>query len=464
MLGREGGWESNTILASTDAFKRQFTKLSKDRSTGTFSGTKNFRTPDAFDGRVVWAKYIKPVRNQGTCGACWAFASAFALQTRLAIATGGAYNLDLSPAAMVLCNMGSDHEFELAKTQIERGEPYDFNLPAASTDVRRKEKESIAMVGCAGETLLGAWQYLYRFGVPEESCVTYDDKGDDNVDLSGNGGMPTCADTFGDQYEKCPASGEWRQSHLAVGYYHVPGAPTTAQDDMESGNEGNIRRNIFHWGPVTTGFDVYDDFMSWDGQGVYRWNNSGKPLGGHAVVLVGWGDDPAHGAFWVVRNSWGKFWGEAGYFRFARGVNNCNIEENVIVGLPNLYGYRLYLEWPLLHRTEDLALRALWGVHASGYKTTTLERMVVGSIAGNNTKLYQQQYDPRKWPDVSVLVAGDPSTLHFRLAESCNPFSHPLRYASLHTEFIAGVAVGACALVIVGLGVTIVIKMRKRNP
>ncbi|CAF5055187.1 unnamed protein product, partial [Rotaria sp. Silwood1] len=47
----------------------------------------------------------------------------------------------------------------------------------------------------------------------------------------------------------------------------------------------------------------------------------------HAVVIIGYGVDSATGIpYWKVRNSWGTWWGENGYFRIRRGVNMCAIE------------------------------------------------------------------------------------------------------------------------------------------
>jgi len=38
----------------------------------------------------------------------------------------------------------------------------------------------------------------------------------------------------------------------------------------------------------------------------------------HAVQLVGYGTDPVHGDYWLVRNSWGTGYGENGYIRVKR--------------------------------------------------------------------------------------------------------------------------------------------------
>jgi len=44
----------------------------------------------------------------------------------------------------------------------------------------------------------------------------------------------------------------------------------------------------------------------------------------HAVVIVGYGFDST-GHYWLVRNSWGSWWGVYGYFQMRRGSNTCGI-------------------------------------------------------------------------------------------------------------------------------------------
>jgi hypothetical protein len=89
------------------------------------------------------------------------------------------------------------------------------------------------------------------------------------------------------------------------------------------GNEAAIQSAIMTAGPVETAFTVYQDFENYV-SGVYK-KTSSTVLGGHAVRIVGWGVDGTT-KYWKVANSWNPFWGEQGYFRIVRGVDECGIE------------------------------------------------------------------------------------------------------------------------------------------
>jgi len=45
----------------------------------------------------------------------------------------------------------------------------------------------------------------------------------------------------------------------------------------------------------------------------------------HFVNIIGWGKNGST-EYWLVRNSWGSWWGESGYFRIVTGSNACGIE------------------------------------------------------------------------------------------------------------------------------------------
>ncbi len=46
----------------------------------------------------------------------------------------------------------------------------------------------------------------------------------------------------------------------------------------------------------------------------------------HGVLAVGYGTDAATGTdFWTVKNSWGAGWGDRGFIRLQRGINQCGI-------------------------------------------------------------------------------------------------------------------------------------------
>ena len=75
---------------------------------------------------------------------------------------------------------------------------------------------------------------------------------------------------------------------------------------------------IMEGGPVETAFTVYSDFEDYAG-GIYQ-RTTGKPAGGHAVKIVGWGVENGT-KYWKVANSWNPYWGENGYFRIKRGIN-----------------------------------------------------------------------------------------------------------------------------------------------
>ena len=303
---------------------------------------------------------------------------------------------------MIFCkNNDSDRllSWDDIKKEMSHKLPFDFSRPD-----NLKTKVIEPSVG----SLIEAWQYLYRFGVCESICA--DDSLSENIYSS--------VQLFGESYDKCPNRNENEMiSHRIAGYYYVPGT-VSKNLKFENGNEYNIRRDIYHWGPACSVMKIFEDFVFWKGDGVYEWDRKSEQIKdyGHAVIIVGWGEEENGKKYWIVCNTWGDKWGnDKGYFKILRGVNHCEIEENVFNGYPILPGFRLFLEYPILYSFDDFVIRSLWGVKDNGYKQTSYEKIMLKKKTNIILETNEYLYKKESWPDFSKLVAGDVSTIIFNL-------------------------------------------------
>lgn len=134
---------------------------------------------------------------------------------------------------------------------------------------------------CLGGYLTTTIDYLQVDGVVTNQCQAY------------TGHANKCS------YSCDDASVPRQKFYCAIGSLKVV---TTADE---------IKKELRENGPMMMGLEIYEDFMSYK-SGIYK-QVTGANIGGHAMKLIGYGEDPVEGLFWVLQNQWEEDWGERGY-------------------------------------------------------------------------------------------------------------------------------------------------------
>ncbi len=101
---------------------------------------------------------------------------------------------------------------------------------------------------------------------------------------------------------------------------------------------------LYRHGPFVVSFEPDYDFLLYKSGVYHKLDKNFVPPPGdkpewekvdHSVLLVGWGeDDLTAEKYWLVQNTWGPDWGESGFFRIRRGVDESAIESTCEVGTP----------------------------------------------------------------------------------------------------------------------------------
>jgi len=243
-------------------------------SGGSLAGGPPVGVPPAsFDWRNVPPNRVTSVKNQGTCGACYAFAALGNVESRVLIDT------NTTPP-------GPDYSENNAK-ECNWRELNDFNCPCPP---------GVRWGSCDGGNYKMLASLFSQKGIVNEANDPYN--------------ITDCA---------CNSSCPYNKTLLDWRIISTWSAPNTTV--MKTYIQAN--------GPVYTHLYVGDDVNdpTWKAtfgayNGSYNLYYTGTYAPNHAVLIVGWDDNLTHAGgtgCWIVKNSWGVGWGAAGYFTIAYG-------------------------------------------------------------------------------------------------------------------------------------------------
>lgn len=222
--------------------------------------------PASFDWRYHNGDYTTPVRDQKNCGSCWAFAATavFESYTEISKRRPG-YNPDFAEQYLLSCNREG------------------MSCNGGSVLVLAYFVDKAGKTGGVGTVVERAFPYLAADG--------------------------RCKQWGGTTRFSVPQRGGWN-------WLYRP-------------NSAKIKDLVYTYGPVYANMYVDDEgFFAYYTSGIFEYPDTPRGETNHAITIVGWGhDDTKNRDYYIAKNSWGKSWGENGWFKIY--VDTCNIGNNV---------------------------------------------------------------------------------------------------------------------------------------
>jgi len=257
--------------------------------------------PTEWDWRNVnGVNYETPVWNQGNCGSCYAVAGVTSLAARFRVASKMKIQPKFSAQDVLSC--------------------------------------SVYNQGCEGGYPFLVVKHAAEFGLINEECNFYQGR-DIDCDMTQFQGRFKQREISDFKDKKSDDEVECAQKYYVQNYRYVGGY-------YGGCSEVAMMKEIYQGGPIVVAFEAPNSLYYYDG-GIYAGPSPKKvdehvkglnpwEQTNHAVVCVGWGVALDGTKYWTIKNTWGKSWGEAGYFRIKRGEDICGIESMAVTADPVL--------------------------------------------------------------------------------------------------------------------------------
>eukprot|EP00397_Hematodinium_sp_SG-2012_P008357 GEMP01008415.1.p1 GENE.GEMP01008415.1~~GEMP01008415.1.p1 ORF type:complete len:643 (+),score=90.31 GEMP01008415.1:60-1988(+) len=231
--------------------------------------------------------YVSAIRNQHLptyCGSCWALSGTSALADRFQIKLKNKEPILLSPQAIIDCRRGGN---------------------------------------CDGGSALHMYASIYESGIPHDTCRAYRAKN----------GNPEWEDMCPDYTICSKCEGAHMDDCRPVFNYNLFFVSDFGKVKGARAMKAEILR-----GPIVCGVMATEKMESYTG-GLFSERRTHVTIN-HDVSLLGWGRMDTTFAnnvkveYWVMRNSWGSFWGEFGHMRLMMYRNNVGIENSCAWAVP----------------------------------------------------------------------------------------------------------------------------------
>merc|ERR1712153_123949 len=226
------------------------------------------------------------------CGSCWAHGSVSALGDRIKIARK-AKGIDINLSVQHILNCGG-------------------------------------IGSCHGGSVDGPYQWLHTLSTTTNAGISYD---------TSNPYM-ACSSEVTDgicgavKWDCTPENVARTCSTFAPSGFcgpikNYPNATISEYGSIEGAD--NMAKEIMARGPIACGIDA-SPILKYQGGIV---SEAGEQVD-HVISVVGWGSEGKK-QYWIVRNSWGEYWGEMGYIRVEKGNNALQLETQCAWAVPDKF-------------------------------------------------------------------------------------------------------------------------------